>query len=205
MPESTGPVRGWAGRRRLGRWRTAEKRTVERGLHRRLRQELRSLGIAPPLDVEKLARALGERRGRPMVLRPFALEKPGPSGLWVEMPKTDVVLYQEETTRLHQRQIILHELLHMIVDEWEESCEVAERSPGEFVEEWSVLMPVLDPKLIRRVAARCSYEDAEECSVELAATIILEWSSVVDALPPLSEDPRVRRVQSALGDRRGWL
>lgn len=180
---------------------------MERDLHRRLRQELRNLGIHPPLDVEELAKALGERRGRPIVLRPFPLEKPGPSGLWIDTPQMDVILYQQETTRLHQRQIILHEILHILVAEWEEGQaeEAPEESPDDFVEGWATLIPVLDPKLIRRVARRCSYEDEEECSVELAATIILEWSSVLDELPPLSEDPEVRRVQSALGDRRGWL
>ncbi|MCX5250697.1 hypothetical protein OG895_36810 [Streptomyces sp. NBC_00201] len=180
----------------------AERRTVERDLHRRLRQELRKLGIHPPLDVEGLAKALSERRGRPIVLRPFPLEKPGPSGLWIDTPQMDVILYQQETTRLHQRQIILH----ILVAEWEENqAKVPEESPDDFVEGWASLIPVLDPKLIRRVARRCSYEDREECSVELAATIILEWSSVLDELPPLSDDPEVRRVQSALGDRRGWL
>lgn len=179
---------------------------MERDLHRRLRLELRSLGVVPPLDVDKLVKTLSERRGRPMVLRPWALEKPGPSGLWIDYPQMDVILYQEETTRLHQQQIILHEVLHVLVDEWEDKHEEGPEVPtDEFVESWSDLVPDLDPKLIRRVAARCAYDDAEECSVELAATIILEWSSVVDALPALSEDPQVRRVQAALGDRRGWL
>ncbi|WP_405814262.1 hypothetical protein OG241_06700 [Streptomyces sp. NBC_01390] len=179
---------------------------MERDLRRRLRQELRDLGVRRPLDVEDLVGALSERRGRPIVLRPFPLEKPGPSGLWVDTPQMDVILYQQETTRLHQRQIILHEVLHILVAEWEDDQEeTAEVSPDDFVEGWSALLPVLDPKLIRRVAQRCSYEEAEECSVELAATIILEWSSVLDELPPLSDDPEVRRVQSALGDRRGWV
>jgi hypothetical protein len=179
---------------------------VERDLHRRLRRELRNLGIHPPLDVDELARALGERRGRQIVLRPCPLERPGPSGLWIDTPEMDVILYQQETTRLHQRQIILHEILHTLVAEWEDRAgEQPEESKDDFVEDWANLIPVLDPKLIRRVARRCSYDDEKECSVELAATIILEWSSVLDELPPLSEDPEVRRVQSALGDRRGWL
>lgn len=201
--ESALPARERASHRRWRRWRTAERRTVERDLHRRLRKELRSLGMHPPLDVEELATALGDRRGRPIVLRPLPLEVPGPSGLWLEMPEVDMVVYQQETTRLHQLQIILHELLHIIVAEWE-GDDVAE-PPADFVREWAALIPVVDPKLIRRVSLRCSYEDAQECSVELAATIILEWSSVVDELPPLSKDPEVRRVQAALGDRRGWL
>ncbi|WP_239157968.1 hypothetical protein [Streptomyces sp. SID13726] len=168
---------------------------------------MRSLGIHPPLDVGELAAALGERRGRPIVLRPFPLEVPGPSGMWIETAQMDLIFYQQETTRLHQIQIILHEVLHIVVAEWEgETAEVVSGgSPGDFAQEWASLIPAVDPKLIRRVSRRCSYEDKQECSVELAATIILEWSSVVEALPPLSQDPAVRRVEAALGDRRGWL
>ncbi|WP_338673868.1 hypothetical protein V1460_12925 [Streptomyces sp. SCSIO 30461] len=179
---------------------------MERDLHRRLRRELRDLGAQSPLDVEELVRALSVRRGRPISLRPYALERPGPSGLWVDTADMDIVFYQQETTRLHQQQIILHEILHILVAEWEENGEEAAEEPVDgFIERWAALIPVLDQRLIRRIARRCSYTDRVECSVELAATIILEWSSVVDALPPLSDDPEVRRVQAALGDRRGWL
>ncbi|GAA3299341.1 hypothetical protein GCM10020295_37300 [Streptomyces cinereospinus] len=191
-------------RRWLGRWRTAEKRTGERDLHRWLRRELQGLGVKPPLDVEELCRALGERRGRPILLRPFPLEKPGPSGLWVDTPQMDVILYQQETTRLHQEHIILHEVGHILVSEDEQADEEQE-TPDDFVEGWATLIPVLDPDLVRRVAQRCSYDDGEECEVELAATIILEWSSALDPATPLSDDPTLRRIQSALGDRRGWL
>ncbi|MCC9707143.1 hypothetical protein E4N62_18815 [Streptomyces sp. MNU76] len=120
----------------------------------------------------------------------------------------DVILYQQETTRLHQWHIILHEVFHVIVAEGEQAAEeLAEEqeAPDDFVEGWATLIPVLDPALVRRVARRCSYDDGEECEVELAATIVLEWSSVLDEVPPLSEDPSLRRVQQALGDRRGWL
>lgn len=198
------PAQGGVSRWRLGRWRTAENRTVEKELHRRIRRELRDLGIRPPLDVEELCRALGERRGRPIVLRAAPLEKPGPSGLWVDTPQMDVILYQQETTRLHQDHIILHEVGHILVSEDEEVDEEQE-APDDYVEGWATLIPVLDPEMIRRVARRCSYDDGEECAVELVATIILEWSSVLDGVTPLSEDPSLRRVESALDDRRGWL
>lgn len=93
------------------------------------------------------------------------------------------------------------------------ATEAAEQTPAldpeeesaVLVEGWAAMLPVFDPKTIKRVARRCSYDDGEECSVELAATIILEWASVLDDSTPLSEDPSLRRVQSALGDRRGWL
>lgn len=194
---------GQQGGRLMSRWRSASSRTVETDLHRRLRRELQELGVRPPLDVEELCRALGKKRGRPIVLKPAPLEKPGPSGLWVDTPDIDIILYQQETTRLHQEQIILHEVGHIIVADDEAEEDEAE-APDDFVDGWATLLPVLDPKLVRRVARRCSYDSDEECSVELSATIILEWSSMLRGAS-LSEDPAVRRVEAALGDRQGWL
>lgn len=197
------PQQGGAGHRRFGRWRAAERRTVERDLDRRIRRELRDLGIQFPLDVEELCRVYGERRGRPIVVKPFPLETPGPSGLWVDTPQMDVILYQQETTRLHQEHIILHEWGHILVAEDEAAAE-SQEAPDDYVEGWATLIPVLDPKLIRRVARRCSYSSGEECAVELVATIILQQSAMTDRAPSV-EDPSLRRVQSAIGDRRGWL
>lgn len=210
--ELTGSTQGGEARRGLGR-----RRAVEKDLHRFLRRELRDLGIHPPLDVEELCKALSRRRGRPLYLREAPLPKPGPTGMWVEYDDYDVILYQQETTRLHQDHIKLHEIGHILVAEAEDAeqapAEAAEQTPAldpeeesaVLVEGWAAMLPVFDPKTIKRVARRCSYDDGEECSVELAATIILEWASVLDDSTPLSEDPSLRRVQSALGDRRGWL
>ncbi|MFE7462584.1 hypothetical protein ACFU6R_00575 [Streptomyces sp. NPDC057499] len=128
-----------------------------------------------------------------------------------------MILYQQETTRLHQEHIILHEVGHILVAENEEAAEKAagdtsEQAPLDpdeeaavSVEGWVTMLPVFDPETIKRVAFRCSYDDGEECSVELVATIILEWSSLLNDSTPLSDDPALRRVESALGDRRGWL
>ncbi len=215
---SKAPAKGRAGRGRLlGRWRPAARRTVERDLHRLIRRELQDLGITPPLDVDKLCEALSRRRGRPLYLREAALPKPGPSGMWVEYENYDVILYQAETTRLHQDHIRLHEIGHILVAEHEEAAaRAAAGAPGKptdeatdeaavFVEGWASLLPVFTAETIKRVARRCSYDDGEECAVELVATIILEWSSVLDGTTPLSDDPEVRRVEAALGDRRGWM
>ncbi|MER5968549.1 hypothetical protein ABT112_02170 [Streptomyces sp. NPDC002055] len=182
---------------------------MEKDLHRLIRRELRDLGIYPPLDVEELCRALSKRRGRPLVLRSAPLERPGPSGLWVEFDDYDVILYQEETTRLHQEHIVLHEVGHIFLAEHAELREQAsaeqEDDSDAFVSGWADMLPMFDPDLIKRVARRCSYDDGEECSVELVATIILEWSSVLEGATSMSEDPSLRRIESAFGDRRGWL
>ncbi len=138
--------------------------------------------------------------------------------MWVEYDDYDMIMYQQETARLHQEHIILHEIGHILVADNEDAAEKAagettEEAPAVdpdeetaiFVEGWATMLPVFQPETIKRVARRCSYDDGEECSVELVATIILEWSSLLDGSPPLSDDPSLRRVESAIGDRRGWL
>ncbi|WP_211122366.1 hypothetical protein [Streptomyces yatensis] len=164
-----------------------------------MRHELRDLAIHPPIDVHRLCHALGQKRGRPIELQAKQLTAPGPSGLWVETSRRDVIVYQAETTRLHQDHIILHELGHILVADDTDDEEELEDA----VETWSGLIPVFESEMIRRVAQRCSYESEEECAVEAAATSLLEWSSVEGATP-LSDDPSLRRVQSVVGDQRGW-
>lgn len=146
-----------------------------------------------------LCERYGAKRGRPIELRPRHMPTPGPSGLWIETDRRDVIIYQSETTRLHQDHIILHELGHMIVADDAGEDEDLE----EVVETWAELIPVFEPEMVRRVSQRCSYESEEECAVEAAATSLLEWSSVQGATP-MSNDPSLRRVQAALGDQRGW-
>ncbi|MFD0551554.1 hypothetical protein ACFQ0X_21985 [Streptomyces rectiviolaceus] len=191
---------------------------MERDLHRLIRRELQDLGITPRSTSKSSARRSVDGVGGPCTCE-APLPKPGPSGMWVEYEDYDVILFQQETTRLHQDHIKLHEIGHILVAENEEAA--ARESAGEtkaeapavdpdeetavLVEGWATMLPVFQPETIKRVARRCSYEDGEECSVELVATIILEWSSVLDGSTPLSDDPSLRRVESALGDRRGWL
>ncbi|MFB7030859.1 MULTISPECIES: hypothetical protein [unclassified Streptomyces] len=185
-------------------------------MHRLIRRELQDLGVTPPLDVEQLCQALSRRRGRPLYLRAVPLPVPGPSGMWIEYDTYDVILYQEGTTRLHQEHIILHEVGHILIEEdeaaaakaaddvLEEAASSGDQEAAVVVEGWAALLPVFEPEAIKRVAHRCSYE-GDECSVELVATIVQEWSSVLDGAAPLSDDPALRRVEAALGDRRGWL
>lgn len=213
------PAQDGVGRRRLGRWRTAAARTVEKDLHRLIRRELQDLGVTAPLDVHVLCEKLSRRRGRPLFLRAAPLPKPGPSGMWAEYDTYDVILYQQETTDLHQDGIILHEVGHILVAENEKAAENAARevatetpdaaTDGDAaavdVEGWAAMLPVFGTEAVKRVAQRCSYDDGEECSVELVATIILEWSALLASSTPPADDPALRRVEAALGDRRGWL
>jgi hypothetical protein len=198
-PAYAGP-RAWpwklSSRLRLQASRTSARAAwaTDRDLQRRIRRTLQELGVQPPLDVDELRRALSERRGRPIVLRPAPLPMPGPLGMWVDTVHGDLIVYQERTSKLHQDHIILHELCHVIADD--------DGAPTD----WAALVPGVDKGEVRRVLNRCSYDDVAECRVETAATIIMEWASVLDRLEPApARDLAARRVCMALGDRRGWL
>lgn len=169
----------------------------ERELRRRCRRELQALGIQPPLQVDVLCRLLGERRGRPIRLVPYALPVPGPFGVWLATASADYILYQQETSKIHQDHIILHEVGHILADHQSDD------SDDEF---WRQMMPDISREAIRRALRRTSYDQEHEREAELVATIILEWASVLDQVTPRkSSNPSVQRVQTALGDRQGWL
>lgn len=163
-------------------------RVADRQLRKRIRLELQELGVQPPLRIDELRSALAAQRDRPILIRRVPLPMPGPVGFWLNLPDADVIVVQERTTQLHQDHIILHELCHLKTD-------------GPQASPWGDLTPGLGLE-----GGRCSYLDKEECQVEKAATIIMEWASVLEQVgPPPAADPAVRSVNLALGDRQGWL
>lgn len=169
----------------------------ERELRRRCRRDLRALGIEPPLRVNVLCQRLGERRGRPIRLVSYSLPVPGPFGLWLATASTDYILYQAETTRVHQDHIILHEVGHILANH---------RSDDTDDEYWQQIMPDLSLDVIRRALQRTYYDTEQEQEAELVATIIMEWASVLDYVTSRrSTEPVAQRLQDALGDRQGWL
>ncbi len=168
------------------------ERRAERALERRLRRQLRELDVQPPLTIAGLCRAVERKRERPILLRPCPMPVSGPQGLWVETPHADLILYQEHTSFLHQRHIILHEVMGHICGEHK-----GKLSP--------VSLGMFPPGTVQRVMARCTYDTAEECEAERAATIVTAWACVLDEVAPKgAPDPKLRRVHSALGDHHGW-
>ncbi|MFI9200568.1 hypothetical protein [Streptomyces sp. NPDC053048] len=169
----------------------------ERELRRRCKRELRALDIRPPLRVEELCRLLGEQRGRPIRLVPYSLPMPGPFGVWIATATADYILYQQETSKTHQDHIILHEVGHILADHHSDDTD------DEF---WRQMTPNLSLDTVKRALRRTSYDEQHEREAELVATIILEWASVLDRVAPRAvDDPSLERVQTALGDRQGWL
>jgi hypothetical protein len=168
----------------------------ERELRRRCKRLLRSLDIQPPLQVDVLCRRLGDRLGRPIRLIPWALPVPGPFGLWMSRPGEEVIFYQEETTRVHQDHIILHEIGHILAEH---------EDNGDAGAQYPVLGPDFPHDLITRSFRRTCYTEDYEREAELVATIIQEWAMIIDYVSPRApEDPDLDPLRSVLNPRWGW-
>lgn len=175
---------------------TVGSRRSLRSLRRSTRSLLRELDIRPPLSVSALCERLSLHRERPIRLRSFSFEVPGPFGMWIATAGTDFVFYQRETTPSHQNHIILHEVGHLLAGH---EGNVA----GDLAED---LLPNLPPDAVRRGLRRDSYDSAHEREAELVATIIMEWASVLDHVSlAASSAPEIEGMRTALDDRQGWL
>ncbi|SMF77012.1 hypothetical protein [Streptomyces sp. Amel2xC10] len=141
--------------------------------------------------------ALGEHRRRPIRLIDYPLPVPGPYGVWIAGKAADYIFYQRETSRAHQDHIVLHEVGHILAGH--QSDEMGDGF-------WQSMAPELSVDVIKRALRRTSYDDDREREAELVATIILEWASVLNRVTPKAgDDQTARRINSALGDRLGWL
>ena len=137
----------------------------ERELRRRCRRMLNELGIRPPFDVGELCRVLGERRGRPIRLIEHRMPVPGPFGAWIATGTADYIIYQADTSKPHQRHIILHELGHMLAGHTATADDPglsADAAPAD-----------LEPQAVRQALLRTSYDTDHEREAETVATIIL--------------------------------
>ncbi|WP_228694917.1 hypothetical protein [Amycolatopsis japonica] len=168
---------------------------AERKLRRGLRKEFVKFGIDGPVEMSELCRRIGESRGRPIKLIAFPMEVPGPCGAWLSASSSDYIVFQSETTRIHQEHIIAHELGHILAGHQAEPDEE---------EIWSRFMPDLDPGVIRRLLKRTQYDSAREREAETIATLLLERSVVVRQLAGPGSS-RTRRMRHALDEARGWL
>ncbi|MCP3804323.1 hypothetical protein NLX83_34155 [Allokutzneria sp. A3M-2-11 16] len=148
-----------------------------RGLRRRCEARIRELPMPAPFDVRELCRLVADKRARPIRLVPIASDG-GVLGMWAATDTADVICYEQATTRPHQDHIILHELSHLLCDHYP--------APLSFAEHATLLLPDLDPAMVRRVLGRTSYLTSEEQEAELLASLIQRHAQ---ALPR----PRGRR------------
>lgn len=101
---------------RLRFWQRLEERGVRQGLDEgRCETIIDTLPIESPFNIHELAKRLGCRRGRPLVLIAVAMGGK-PFALWVGLRTMDIVFYEKNTPLWHQEHLILHEIGHMLLE-----------------------------------------------------------------------------------------
>ncbi|MFJ5952582.1 hypothetical protein [Streptomyces noursei] len=127
---------------------------------------VRQVEVPEPFDVNALCDRLEQARQREISLVPMALpvREGSPCGLWVATDDIDYILYQRDTSRAHSEHIVSHELGHILLGH--------ESSPAHQDEVSRLLMPNLNPDLVRTVLGRTVYTSHEERAAEIVASLL---------------------------------
>lgn len=151
------------------RWQYADERgNADVKLHRlrkRCEQIAAEVEIPEPFDIKKLCDLLGERRGRPIHLVPIRLPAHAVCGMCVPTGEFDAIFFEQDTSPLHQLLIIGHELGHLLAGH--RATEVLDPDASR------LLLPDLDPQLVRRSLGRSNYAAAEEREAEMIGSLLL--------------------------------
>jgi hypothetical protein len=166
--------------------------TTDRALRRRCQAVVDGLELPEPFDIVELTRRLGERRGRPIHLLPMRVGSTPVCGLWLSTRDFDAIVYEADTSPVHQEHIIAHELGHLL------SRHPAGAALSDDVAR--VLLPDLDPALIRRALNRGHYSTAEEREAEMIASLISRAASRLPRTAAWVAPPQVADVFARLED-----
>ncbi|WP_370132528.1 hypothetical protein [Streptacidiphilus sp. EB103A] len=162
-------------------------------LHRHCTQVVDEIVLPVPFDVNALVDLFEEERDRPISLMPMpgGFRAGSPCGLWVATDDCDYILYGG-TRKAHQVHIILHELAHMRLGH--------KSSPADQDELAQLLMPTLNPALVRSVLGRTAYTTQEERAAELVATMLtVRAGRVIAPVPRADVDPGMANLVQHLG------
>lgn len=136
-----------------------------KALRQRCERLLLDVDVPDPFDVHVFADCVSRRRGRP--IRLLAKTTPlGPCGMWIALPTSDWVFYEDGTSRLHRDHIIVHELAHLL----------AAHEPTDPLDPGMLagLLPGLHPRMVKHVLSRSGYSAVEEQEAEMIATLVLQ-------------------------------
>ncbi|MFD5245595.1 hypothetical protein ACFWIW_13665 [Amycolatopsis sp. NPDC058340] len=141
-------------------------------LWRRCRSLADGVALPEPFDAESFVAELAAERGRPIELMRVDVPSSGPCGLLMSTERADYILYPANTTALHRRHILLHEVGHLVCGHLGSDAGadgiVLDAAAGK------TLMPNLSPELVRRVLGRTGYSAVEEQEAELLASLLAQ-------------------------------
>jgi hypothetical protein len=168
---------------------------TDRDLRRRCQEKIKTLHIPRPFSIDQLRAELEHQRARALQFTPIRTRPGTPCGLWIALAKADYIFYEQDTTPLHQLHIIGHETGHMLLDHHGTHI-----TSDELIQ---LLLPSLDPDLIRSVLGRTTYTDAEEHEAETFASLLLKRIAPHHAEPMSPEQAELLgRVEGAFGPAR---
>jgi len=141
---------------------------------RRFAAIVAELDIPAPFDLGQFLARLVHQRNKAIYLHPFTSGPGLPCGLSIGTAETDHVFHEEGTTPWHKTHIVMHEIAHLLLD----------HDGGTHA--WHglarMLLPDVDPSLVRLVLGRSAYTSTEEQEAETLASLILG-----QAAPPARE------------------
>ncbi|MBO0657258.1 hypothetical protein J1792_32460 [Streptomyces triculaminicus] len=146
-------------------------------------ERVHALGLPAQAQVtmQTLCEHVGRLHGRPIHLVPLELPLGSPDGLWVSAEGQDYVFFEQRLAPVHQQQVILHEFGHVICDH--------DASPVMTEQSSTLLLPSLNPNMVRRVLGREHSQAEAEVEAELVGSLIgrqiSSWSvERTCAMPP---------------------
>jgi hypothetical protein len=162
----------------------------DRELRRRCERILGDLDAAADLDIRQLCDHVGQRQGKPIHLVAESLPTGSPSGLTVRTGAFDAIIYERNTSPLHQTHIIGHELGHVLCGH--------QNAPVIDADASRLLLPNLDPALVQSVLGRTNYTAVQEREAEMIASLILRREAIRTSAPAPVTDPRVAPLLNRL-------
>lgn len=176
------------------RWPVPFVRRGKNSRDARCERRVRALGLPvdAPLTIEQLCLHVGRLRGRPVRLLAQALPLGGPHGLWVSTEQREYVVFEERLAPVHQRQVILHEIGHIVCDH--------AASPLLAAEDAGLLLPSLSPDVVRRVLGRQHGQSDAEIEAELVGSLIGRRIGDWNTGPEWPVAPEARRLAERLAE-----
>lgn len=155
--------------------------------HGRCRQLAAGLDLPHPFQLTRFTDRLAALRGRPLLLVPTRDMALGNlCGMWMATATNDYVFYEQDTSAVHQRHIVLHEIGHILL-----------RHTG--IPTAKTTDPAApDGTAPERVMGRDSYDDQEEYEAELFASLVLARIEVPHATSQ-AEHSRLDAVTRSIG------
>jgi hypothetical protein len=162
----------------------------DRAVRRQCRQLVATLDVPMPFDARRLADRVAAERVRPIDLIALAMPNNALCGIWLATPDRDIIVYEQNTSRLHQEHIQLHEICHILC----QHDPVGTTNP----QISRLLFPDLDPHVVHRSLHRSHYSLRQEQEVETLASMILARARRLRPVPEWQAPPDAAQLRQRI-------